>query len=149
MNTAIASKNGQNAGVGFAIPVSAITRVAPELIATGHVVRPETGISRVYETDKGLLVATLIPGGPAEQAGMRAFKVVKERKRQGPFTYETQKVDRSAADLIVAVNGQPTLMADDFLSAIDAFHPGDEVTITVRREGREIPLRVRLSAGES
>ncbi len=148
MNTAIASKTGQNAGVGFAIPASAITRVVPELIATGHVVRPETGISRVYETEKGLLIATLIPGGPAEQAGMRGFKVVKERKRQGPFTYETQTIDRSAADLIVAVSGQPTLTADDFLSAIDAFHPGDEVTITVRREGHDVPLRVRLSAGE-
>ena len=149
MNTAIASKTGQNAGVGFAIPISAIARVVPELIANGHVVRPETGISRVYETEKGLLVATLIPGGPAEQGGMRGFKVVKEKKHQGPFSYETQTIDRSAADLIVAVNGQPTLTADDFLSAIDAFHPGEEAVITVRREGREVPVRVRLSAGES
>ncbi len=149
MNTAIATKTGQNAGVGFAIPASLITRVVPELIATGHVVRPETGISRVYETEKGLLVATLVPGGPAAQAGMHGFKVVTQLKHQGPFTYETQTIDRSAADLIIAVNGQPTLTADDFLSAIDAFHPGDEVTIAVRREGHDVPLRVRLSAGES
>src|SRR5205823_4896028 len=104
MNTAIASKNGQNAGVGFAIPAGAISRVFPELIASGHVTRPETGISRVYESDKGLVVATLATGGPAEQAGIRGFKIVKERKRQGPFSYETQTVDRSVADVIIAVN---------------------------------------------
>jgi S1-C subfamily serine protease len=149
MNTAIASKNGQNAGVGFAIPAGAIGRVVPELIATGHVTRPETGISRVYESDKGLVVATVATGGPAEQAGIRGFKIVKERKRQGPFTYETQTVDRSAADVIIAVNGQPARTADDFLSVIDSFHPGDEVTITVHREGREVPIRVRLSAGDT
>ena len=43
MNTAIASRTGQNTGVGFAIPVSNIARVVPELIEKGHVVRPETG----------------------------------------------------------------------------------------------------------
>ena len=75
--------------------------------------------------------------------------MVKEKKHQGPFSYETQTIDRSAADLIVAVNGQPTLTADDFLSAIDAFHPGEEAVITVRREGREVSVRVRLAAGES
>ncbi len=149
MTTAIATKTGQSAGVGFAIPSSAITRVVPELIASGHVTRPDAGISKVFETDKGLLVATLIPGGPAEQAGMHGFKIVKETKRQGPFTYESQTVDRSSADLIVGVNGQPIISADDFLSAIDAFHPGDVVTITVHRDGRDVPLRVRLTAGDT
>src|SRR5262245_41871048 len=149
MNTAIASKTGENTGIAFAIPASVIARVVPELIATGHVIRPDTGIDSVYQTGKGLLVKSLVPGGPAEQAGLHGFKIVRERKRQGPFSYETQTVDRSAADLIVAVNGQSTLTADDFLSVIDSFHPGDEVTVTVIREGRETPVRVRLAAGES
>jgi S1-C subfamily serine protease len=149
MNTAIASKTGQNTGVGFAIPSNVIARVVPELIANGHVIRPDTGITKVYETDKGLLIAALQPGGPAEQAGLHGFKLVKERKRQGPFVYESTSIDRSAADIITAVDGRPALTADDFLSVIDSFHPGDEVSITVIRDGHEAQIRVHLTAGES
>jgi S1-C subfamily serine protease len=145
MNTAIASKTGQNTGVGFAMPVNLIARVVPELIATGHVTRPDTGIAKVYETERGLLIATLQPGGPAEQAGLRGFKIVREKR--GPFL--TQTIDRSTADLVVAVNGQPTISAEEFLAAIDRYHPGEDVTITVIREGREAQVRLKLAAGES
>ena len=149
MNTAIASKTGQNTGVGFAMPVSVISRVVPELITKGHVIRPDTGILKVYETERGLLIAVLQPDGPAEQSGLRGPKITKERKRQGPFVVDSQKVDRSAADLIVAVDGKPTITADDFQAAIDGYHPGDEITITVIREGHETPVRVRLGTAES
>ena len=69
MNTAIASKTGESAGVGFAIPINTIARVVPQLIRRGRVIRPEIGIARVYETDRGLLIATITPGGAAERAG--------------------------------------------------------------------------------
>ena len=147
MNTAIASRTGQNTGVGFAIPVTSIGRVVPQLIQRGRVLRPEIGIARVYQTERGLLIATLTQGGPAEAAGLRGPRLVRERRRQGPFTYEYQSMDRSAADLIVAVDGEKIVSADEFLSAIESKRPGDEVTLTVVREGRETPVRVRL--GES
>ncbi|HTQ37394.1 MAG TPA: trypsin-like peptidase domain-containing protein [Pirellulales bacterium] len=149
MTTAIASRTGQNTGVGFAIPSSVIARVVPELIATGHVTRPDTGIAKVYETDKGLLIAAVQPGGPADQAGLRGFKITKTRKQQGFFTYDVQSIDRSAADIITAVNGKPTLTADDFLSVVDSFHPGDDVDITIIRDGHETQIRVHLAAGDS
>ncbi len=57
MNTAIASTTGQNTGVGFAIPSATITRVVPQLIERGHVIRPETGIAAVARTDRGLMIA--------------------------------------------------------------------------------------------
>lgn len=148
MNTAIASKTGQSTGVGFAMPVSVISRVVPELITKGHVTRPDAGIQKVYETERGLLIAALQPGGPAEQAGLRGPKIVRERKQQGFIQYEKQTVDRSAADIIVAVNGKPTLTADDYQAVVDSYHPGDEVAITVIREGRETPVRVRLGTSE-
>lgn len=147
MNTAIASRTGQNTGVGFAIPSHVIARVVPQLIEHGRVTRPEVGIVQVYQTEQGLLIATLAPGGPAERAGLRGPRVVRERRRQGPFLYEYETVDRSAADLIVAVDGQPTLTADDFLSAIEAHRPGDTVTITVIREGRRVDIPVTLGQG--
>jgi S1-C subfamily serine protease len=149
MNYAIASRTGQNSGVGFAIPVSMIARVAPQLIQRGHVIRPDTGITRVFQSERGLLIATMTPGGPAEQAGLHGIRIVRQKKRQGPFVYDTETVDRSAADLIVAVDGQRVTSADDFLDIVESKRPGEDVTLTVVRSGREQDVRVRLAAGES
>jgi S1-C subfamily serine protease len=149
MNYAIASRTGQNTGVGFAIPVGIVARVVPQLIQRGHVIRPDTGITRVYQSERGLLVATMTPGGPAEKAGLRGIRIARQKKRQGPFVYETETVDRSAADLIVAVDGQRVKSADDFLDLVEAKRPGEEVKLTIVRQGREQDLRLRLGAGES
>jgi S1-C subfamily serine protease len=118
----------------------------PQLITQGKVVRPDAGIARVYQSDAGLVVAELTPDGPAERAGLRGFKVIRERRRQGPFTTETTRVDRSGADLIVAVAGQAVRTADDFLSAIESRNPGDQVLITVEREGHRLDVSLVLEA---
>ena len=144
MNTAIASKTGQSTGVGFAIPASTITRFVPQLIEKGRVVRPDLGITRVYETEQGLLIAALAPGGPAEAAGLRGPQVRRDRRRQGPFVYESQQLDRAAADLIVAVDGDRITTADQFLSAIESKLPGEQVSITIVRQGQETIVRARL-----
>ena len=146
MNTAIASRTGQSSGVGFAISVGTLARIVPQLIERGKVTRADAGIARVYQTDHGLLVASLVPDGPAERAGMRGFKVVRERRRQGPFMAETERVDRSGADLIVAVAGVAVKNADDFLSQVETRNSGDEVLITVEREGHRLDLPVVLAA---
>ena len=146
VNTAIASRTGQSSGVGFAIPVGTLARIVPQLIQRGKVIRPDAGIARVYQSDAGLVVATLTPGGPAERAGIRGFKVVRERRRQGPFMVETERVDRTGADLIVAVAGQAVRNADDFLSAVESKNPGDQVLISVQREGHRLDVPVILDA---
>jgi S1-C subfamily serine protease len=148
MNTAIASPTGANTGVGFALPVNNIQRVVPQLIERGRVVRPDLGITRVYQTEVGLVIATLAEGGPAERAGLRGFRIVRQQKRRGPFVYEETKVDRAYADLIVAVDGQRIKNADDLLSAIERRRPGEEMLMTVVREGREVNVGVVLGAGE-
>ena len=148
MNTAIASPTGANTGVGFAIPVNIIGRVVPQLIEKGRVIRPDIGITRVYQTEQGLVIATLAEGGPAERAGVRGFRVVRQQKRKGPFSYEETRIDRNYADMIVAVDGQRVKKADDVLSAIERKRPGEEVLLTVVREGREVNVGVVLGAGE-
>ncbi len=148
MNTAIASKTGTSAGVGFAIPINTIARVVPQLIRTGRVIRPEIGIVRVYETERGLLIATLAPNGPAERAGLQGPRIVRRQKRQGFLVYEFQQIDRNSADLIVAVDGKPVKTADDFIDIIESKQPGDTVTLTVIRAGRQLQIPVRLDAGE-
>ncbi|MCH8830220.1 MAG: trypsin-like peptidase domain-containing protein [Planctomycetes bacterium] len=144
INTAIASRTGQNSGVGFAIPSNLIGRVVPQLLKHGRVIRPEIGIRRVYETDDGLLIASLSPGGPAARAGLRGPRVT--RTRRGIFIIE--RVDRAAADLIVAIDGKPVKTADAFLGRIESKRPGDAITLTILREGRKMDVKVILSGGK-
>lgn len=148
MNTAIASKTGESAGVGFAIPINTIARVVPQLVQNGRARRTDSGIVKVYQTDRGLLIATLVPGGPAERAGLLGPRIKKEQKRQGPFVYESQTIDRAAADMIVAVDGQPTKTADAFLSIIESKQPGEQVIITVIRGGQPKQVPLKLEATE-
>jgi len=146
MTTAIASRTGQSSGVGFAIPVGTLRRIVPQLISRGRVVRPDAGIARVYQSDAGLIVASVAPDGPAERAGIRGFRIVRDRRRQGPFMVEFERVDRGGADLILAVDGQSVKTADDFLAAVESRNPGDKVLIRVRREGHELDIPLVLTA---
>lgn len=148
MNTAIASSTGENTGVGFSIPVDTIKRVVPQLIERGRVIRPDAGITRVYQSDSGLMIATLTPGGPAERAGLRGFRVVKEQRRRGPFTVEEKKIDRSSADTIVAVDGEKLLTADEFLSLIERHRPGEQAVLTIVRNGERLDVPLLLGSGE-
>ena len=149
MNTAIASKTGQNTGVGFAIPANRIKRVVPELILHGRITRPDAGISRVMQTEKGLLIASVIPGSPADTAGLRGFRIVRRQQRQGLFVYESQSIDRSTADLMIAIDGQPIRTVDEFLTYVEDKKPGDTIRIKVIRSGKETEIPLKLGAAES
>jgi S1-C subfamily serine protease len=143
MNTAIASKTGESTGVGFALPINTIARVVPQLVRSGRVVRGDLGIDQVFQNDRGVFIARLTPGGPAERAGLHGPRVT--RQRQGPFVY--QSTDRSTADRIVGIEGQPVKVAGDVLDALENKLPGDQVTVTIVRGGREFQVPVRLDAG--
>jgi len=148
MNTAIASKTGESAGVGFAIPVNTVARVVPQLIQHGHVPRVHIGIDRVVEMERGLLIATLEPGGPAAQAGLQGLNVIRRRVRQGPFVYEKQSLDWSAADLIVAVDGMRVHSVDDLLTIVENKQPGQQVVVSIIRDGKQQQVAVQLEAEE-
>jgi S1-C subfamily serine protease len=147
MNMAIASKTGESVGVGFAIPINTIARVVPQLVQNGRIRRADSGVARVFQTDRGLLIAAMTPGGAAERADLRGPRVTKKQTRQWGVVSTRITIDRSAADLIVAVDGQPIKTADDFLNAVEAKQPGDQVVITVIRAGQQqqIPLRLEES----
>lgn len=151
MNTAIAtspnSKSEQNAGVGFAIPVNTIARIVPQLIQNGRVQRPDVGIVKVLQTDRGLLIAMLAPNGPAQRAGLQAARIEEKEQRQGIFVTKSRTVNWNAADLIVAVDGRPIKTAEAFLNAVEARQPGQQVTITVIRAGQQLDFPVTLGTG--
>ncbi|WP_417848056.1 S1C family serine protease [Thalassoglobus sp.] len=136
MNTAIASRVEQSAGIGFAIPINLIRRVVPELIEHGRVIRGEIGISHVTVTEHGLRVSQLTPNGPAEKAGVRGPR----RIRRGPAVI----IDRSAADTIVALENKPIASAAEFLGIIESKKPGEVVTLTILRNNQLIEISITL-----
>ena len=144
MNTAIASQSGENTGVGFSISANTIRRVIPELIKNGRITRPDIGITRVYQTDRGLMIARMTPGGPAEQAGLQGSRLLRRQNRRGPFVFDETRIDQSQADLIVAVDQQKIVTVDEFLTLIERKKPGDQVLITVIRKQRKLDIPVVL-----
>lgn len=151
INAAIASDNatvtGQasNSGVGFAIPINTVKRILPSLIEKGSYTYPYLGMSGLDEltlnTAKqlglsqttGVYVTTVVPGGPADQAGVRAGTGL----RSG--------VVGPGGDLIVGIDDQKVT---DFAGLIGYLvsekSPGDQVVLHVLRDGQSLDLAVTL-----
>lgn len=146
MNVAIATKSGQSAGLGFAIPINRIARFIPELITDGKITRPDVGIVAVMETDKGLQIVGTNENGPAAKSGLRGWRVVRQQIRRGPFVQTVQKQDRDYADLIVAVDGQPVTTGNALIEAIEDHKPGDQIVLTIIREGKPHQISITLGS---
>ncbi len=134
INTAIYSPSGTSSGIGFAIPVDEVNRVAAQLIRSGRITRPSLGIELFPDTQvreaglKGLLIKTVRPGSPAAKAGLRGTTV--------------ENGDLKLGDLIVAFDGQPVEKANDLHAILENHKPGDTVTLTIERdsEQRDVPV---------
>lgn len=153
VNTAIRTETGQFQGVGFAVPVSTVTRVVPELIANGEVAYSWLGISSLAEeggfslagladaldlpVTQGVLLQTVAPGSPADQAGLRGGT------NNGTFVREREIY--VGGDIIVAINGMFVESMDDLVSYLVVnTRPGDTVAMTVVRGGQTIEVPVLL-----
>jgi S1-C subfamily serine protease len=143
MNTAILSQVGQSAGISFAVPINAISRILPQLIENGRVIRADLGITRVYATSEGLLVLELADGGPAERAGIQPIKVRIERG----FGVVRRTLVPETADLIVAIEHKRVRNVDELLTEVEKHRPGEIVRVTVVRDGK--PMDVRVQLGQS
>lgn len=148
MNTAIATRSGDNAGIGFAIPVNTMSRVVPQLIHTGRVARPTIGILQVFETENGLLIVNMTPNGPAEKAGLKGSSIERRKVRSVLGMVEQESVDHSQADMIIAIDETKVKQADDLLSVIETKRAGEVVRLTVVRAGKAVLIPVTLGSGE-
>jgi len=143
MNTAILSEVGQSAGISFAVPINAITRIINPLIEHGRVIRADLGITRVFTTNNGLVVLGVTEGGPASRAGIQPIRT--KIVRYGSAI--VRRLDPDSADVIVAINGTRVKNVDELLTEVETHKPGDMVKVTVIREGKLVDIQVRL--GES
>ena len=67
-------------------------------------------------------------------------------KRQGPYVYQYKTLDRTAADLIVAIDNRKVEDTDEFLAYIENKKPGDEVVLSIIREGKPMKVTVTLAS---
>lgn len=130
--------------MGFAIPIDRIRWILPQLIDVGHVVRADIGISHVMETPGGLVIVRMDPKGPAAQAGLQGFRIVARKRQVAGFTINETAVDRSHADLIEAVDGEPIKSAATFVNKVLSHRPGDRITLTILRAGERQEVAVGL-----
>ena len=146
MNTAIASRVGENSGVGFAIPVNTIARIAAALLESGQVVRGDVGVVQVTEIEAGILPALIEDGGAADRAGLRGGKLVTTVFHQGGVEYRgQQKVKpKEGFDLIVGVNNQRVKTGEEFITLIEEHKPGETVELEIIRQGKSMKLPVTL-----
>ena len=146
MNTAIASRVGESSGVGFAIPVNTIHRIASILLEKGEVVRGDAGVVQVTETENGLIPGLIDEGGAADLAGLRGGKLVISIIERNGIQYQTRQVKRPEGgfDVIFGVNGLPVKTGEDFITAVEEHAPGETITLNVLRRGQKIELPIVL-----
>ena len=131
VNAAIYGPGGGNVGIGFAVPASVAAPVVAELIEEGKVSRgwlgvtlqaltPEIAESLGMEEASGVLVNDVAPDSPAARAGMRR------------------------ADVVTAVGGRAMENGKALAREIGTMEPGDEVVVTVVRDGEPLEVAVKL-----
>ena len=142
VNTAIYSPSGASAGIGFAIPVDEVNRIVPRLIRDGRITRPTLGVAsandglrRALRAPEGVALVQVAPGGPAARAGLQAYA----RNRDGSIV---------PGDVITAINDEPVASLDDMLTVLEKHRPGENLSLSLWRNGARRKQAVQLGSGE-
>lgn len=146
INTMILSSVGQNAGIGFAIPINTAKAVLNDLVTLGRVRRPALGVQTIEITpelademglaaDHGLLIIQVKPGSAADEAGLRAGT-------QRAYLGNTPIM--LGGDLIVAIDDQAIDNEQDLTQIMNNHRAGDTVKITIYRGKRKLDVNVSL-----
>jgi S1-C subfamily serine protease len=139
VNTAIISPTGVYSGVGFAVPVDTVNRIVTKLINYGKVGRPGLGVSLIPDNImarmgiEGVGILEVHRGSSAEEAGLQAVK----RLRYGQI---------EMGDVIIGCDGFPVKKNSDLIRILDRHEVGEEVELSIFREGRTMLIRVVLQS---
>jgi S1-C subfamily serine protease len=124
-------QGGGNIGIGFAIPVNILRQIAPSLIERGVYRWAYLGVTSGADSPlaqqpqdrdarRGALISEVVPNGPAAQGGMRS------------------------GDVVIRAGDQEIRNFTDLLTYIAFHQPGDEIPLTVLRDGQEQQLTITL-----
>ena len=131
INSAIYSPNGGSLGIGFAIPVSTAKKIMEQIIQSGSVVRGWIGVAVQDLTPellesfklgdiKGVLIAEVVRGSPADKAGVKA------------------------GDILLSIADQPLSDSNVMLETISALQPNKIATLKLLRNQNEIAVQVKV-----
>jgi serine protease Do len=132
INTAIFTQSYGSQGVGFALPSKVVADVYNQLIGPGNKVtrgsigvvfnaQPNPAIQRVYGANSGVTIASVTPGGPSEQAGLKT------------------------GDTIIAVDGKKITDGNELVGEISARKPGTKANLAFLRDGKEQKTTVTIA----
>jgi 2-alkenal reductase len=146
INQQIETRSGANAGVGFAVPITAVKRSVAQLRedgtaeyafigVTSATVYPQLAEHLELDTDHGALITQIVDGSPADEAGLEAG----DRR----VTFQAVRL-RAGGDLILSIEGEKVADTTDLATLIASHRPGDEVTVEVLRDGSRRDVEVTL-----
>jgi S1-C subfamily serine protease len=127
--TAIFSQNGENNGIGFAIPIETAKRIADKIVNGESLAKGALGIqleqtqagqTQTQSGEPGAVIAVATSGGAAEQAGLKA------------------------GDRITAIDGDPVRSGSELQGRIGTYSPGETVAVTFVRNGTTQTAEVTL-----
>ena len=136
INTAILGPSGGNVGIGFAIPANMVKEITAQLVEYGEVRRGQLGVvaqdltpqlAKAFNIDRsrGAVVTRVTQGLPAERAGIEA------------------------GDVIIAVDGEGVKNASDLRNQVGLLRVGEEIALTVLRDGKRLHIRTKIGEPEA
>jgi S1-C subfamily serine protease len=122
INAEIYSQNGENNGIGFAIPINTAKSIADKITSGGSLARASLGVSIQDQAsgDAGAQVVDVASGSGADKAGIKA------------------------GDVIVGIDSQQISDRSDLSAAIGTHQPGDTIKVEVQRDGQNVELTATL-----
>jgi serine protease Do len=131
INTAILTETNSYAGVGFAMPSNTVASVYNQIIANGKVTRGSIGVqfgqrddpavAKVYGVTSGVTIGSVVPGSPAEEAGLKT------------------------GDTITSIDGKPIKTGDELVEQISGHKPGSKATLGFIRNGKQQEATVTIA----
>jgi S1-C subfamily serine protease len=146
INQQIETNSGANDGVGFAVPMTAIEHSVEMLRADGKAEYAYIGVSSqsLYpqlsrklgiDSEFGALVASVVPGGPADKAGLKGA--------DGSIQFQAAEYE-TGGDVIVEVEGHKLVEPDALIQAVGEKLPGEKLGLTILRDNKRMDVEVTL-----
>lgn len=137
VNSQIASPSGGSVGIGFSIPIDTAVKIAADLKTIGRVIRPYLGLSggipleaipaplkkilNINEIKEGVLLQSIIPGGPADESGLKGGEFMVQ--------FGPQQAMLLGGDIITKVNGKPVSNMTEIFEILDEHKIGSDIEI--------------------
>jgi len=148
INTMIQSSSGSSAGVGFAVPSTTAVRVVADLIKYGKVHRGTIDATVIQlsrriaqyaglDISNGVLISEVVKGGNAESAGLKGGT-------EAAYYGSRRDIIYIGGDVITQIDNIAVTSLADYYSALESKKAGDVVTVVVRRNRKNVTLKIKL-----